>query len=254
VVTPEEATELARPWALASLPASGGEVGLYEFDLGFVAWPLPPPAPPRTGPPTTIGAPRLVIDKETGEQSVWPSLSAEAIAERYRQERRAGQRFAPEVREVLTAAGWQPGRDVSAWVSQWLAKLYADDPDAQRRLPVFPVARAALAEFGGLRFTQLSRVGYAGGGFRVEVWPDVGRVVVDLFAEFAEDIGVPVFPFLWYEDGPSDAVVDQNGRVFLLHPAGEFLVADNVDEAVAAFVRGPRLREVDDHGEVIGGQ
>ncbi|GIH14084.1 SUKH-3 domain-containing protein [Rugosimonospora africana] len=254
MVTAEQATELARPWALASLPASRGAVGLYEFELGFVVWPLPPPAPPRDGPPATIGAPRLVIDKETGEQSIWPSLSAEAIAERYRVERRAGQRFTAEVREVLSGAGWQPGRDVSAWVSQWLAKVYEEHPDAGRRLPMFPAARAALAEFGGLRFTQLSRVGYAGGGFRVEVWPDVGRVLVDLFAEFAADIRVPVFPFLWYEDGPSDAVVDENGRVFLLHPAGEFLVADSVDEAVTAFVRGPELRAVDDHGEVIGGQ
>lgn len=253
MVTPEQATELARPWALASLPASGGEVGLYEFDLGYVAWPLPPPAPPRDGPPATIGAPRAVIDKETGELSIWPSLSAQAVAERYRVDRRAEQRFTAEVREVLDGAGWQPGRDVTSWVSQWLAKVYAEDPDAERRLPLFPAARAALAEFGGLRFTQLSRVGYAGGGFRVELWPDVGRVLVDLFAEFGDGIGVPVFPFAWYEDGPSDAVVDENGRVFLLHPVGEFLLADSVDEAVTALVRGPELREIDDHGEVIGG-
>ncbi|GAA5185140.1 hypothetical protein GCM10023322_28210 [Rugosimonospora acidiphila] len=252
MITPEEATQLARSWALRALPAGGGEVGLYEFDLGYVAWAVPPPAPRRDGPPNTVGAPRLVIDRETGEQSLWPSLSAKAVAQRYQLERRAEQRFSAEVREVLSAAGWRPGRDVSSRVSQWLSDVYERDPGARRGLTLFPAAQAALAEFGGLRFTQLSRVGYAGGGFRVELWPDEGRVVIDLFTEFGADLGVPVFPLAWYEDGPSDAVVDETGRVFLLHPVGEFLVADTVDEAITALVRGPELREIDDHGNVIG--
>jgi hypothetical protein len=251
LISRQQALDLARPWALSSLPASGGEVGLFEFDLGYVAWPVPPPSVERTGPPLTVGAPRAVIDKETGELSVWPSLSAPAVAERYRADRQARQRFPEDVREVLAEAGWRPGRDVSTWVAQWLEKVYADNPAARQRLPLFPAAQAALAEFGGLRFTQLKRTGYAGGGFRVELWPDVGRVVVDLYAEFAADIGVPVFPFAWYEDGPSDAAVDANGRVFLLHPTAEFLVAPSVDEAMVALVRGPDLREVDDHGEPL---
>lgn len=161
-------------------------------------------------------------------------------------------RFPQDVRAILAEAGWWPGRDVSTWVRRWLASVYAENPGAQQRLLLFPAARDALAEFGGLRFTQLKRSGYAGGGFRVETWPAAGRVVVELYVEFGADLGVPVFPLAWYEDGSSDVVVAADGRVFLLHPAAEFLVAEGVDEAITALVRGARLREVDDHGRVIG--
>jgi hypothetical protein len=173
------------------------------------------------------------------------------VAERYRVSRQAQRRFPEDVREVLTAAGWAPGRDVSAWVRRWLEQVHAADPDVQQKLPLFPAAQAALAEFGGLRFTQMKRVGVAGGGFRVETWPDAGRVVVDLYAEFAADLGVPVFPFAWYEDGPSDVVVDARGRMFLLHPTAEFLIADSVDAAVTALVSTPEFRLVDDHGDLV---
>lgn len=136
-----------------------------------------------------------------------------------------------DVRGVLGAAGWFPGRDVSALVDTWLAGL-------PRPLPVHPVARRLLDEFGALCFRQLKRMGVATGGFNVETWPTDGRVRVDLFEEFAADLGVPVFPFAWYEDGDSDLVCAADGRVFLLHEAGEFLVGPTPGEAVVRLVRG----------------
>ncbi len=173
-------------------------------------------------------------------------VTPEQAAELARQ--RAVQRLPADVREVLGAAGWRPGRDISDRLRHWLDRLHRDVPAAGARLPIFDAAFTALAEFGALKFTQLSRVGYAGGGFEIEVWPDVGRVVVDLYAEFAADIGVAVFPFAWYSDGPSDAAIAADGRVFLLHPVGEFLLGSTVDEALTALVRGPDLIPVDDHG------
>lgn len=166
-------------------------------------------------------------------------------------DRQASRRFPDDVHDVLTAAGWRPGRDVSTWVEQWLASVYAGDPEARERLPLFPAARVALTEFGGLRFTQLKRLGYAGGGFRVELWPNGGRVIPHHYTEFGADIGVPVFPFAWFEDGSSDLVIDATGRVFLLHQAGEFLVGDNLDDAITALVGAAELKEIDDHGNVI---
>jgi hypothetical protein len=160
-------------------------------------------------------------------------------------------RFPEDVRRVLTAAGWRGDRDVSAWVSTWLRTVYETTPGAADRLPLHPVARTMLAEFGGLKFRQLKRLGATSGGFDVELWPTGGRVLVDLFAEFGADLGVPVFPLAWYEDGSSDLVVAADGRVFLLHGAGEFLVGTTPDGALVRLVRGEPFAEVDDRGAVI---
>ncbi|MEV6931461.1 SUKH-3 domain-containing protein [Dactylosporangium sp. NPDC051485] len=250
-MTPDEATQIARPWALASLPVSEGEVGLYEFELGYVAWAKVPPSDPAQ-PPEVIGAPLAVVDKETGELSTWPSLSPQGVAELYEREMAARRRFPEEVRQVLAKAGWRSDRNVGARVSAWLESLYAAEPELERRLPVFPVARRMLEEFGGLSLRQLKQPGVATGGFDVQFWPTRGRVLADLFAEFAADLGMPVFPLAWYEDGPSDIVVAADGRVFLLHEAGQFLVGGSPDEAVTRLVRGEPFAEVDDQGEIIG--
>lgn len=243
-MTPDEAAEIARPWALRSLPSSGGEIGLYEFDLGYVAWAKAPPADPSR-PPAVIGAPLAVVDKATGELTQWPSLSPPGVAELYQREAEARRRLPEDVRAVLTAAGWRSDRDVSAWVTTWLKET------ADARLPIFPAARRLLDEFGGLRFRQLKPPGVASGGFDVQFWPTDGRVLVELFAEFAADLGMPVFPLAWYEDGPSDLVVAADGRVFLLHEAGEFLVGATPDEAITRLVRGEPPTEVDDSGEPV---
>ncbi|HWB37821.1 MAG TPA: SUKH-3 domain-containing protein, partial [Rugosimonospora sp.] len=150
MISREQAQQAAREWALASLPAGGGAVSLWEFDLGYVVGHVPPPREPGA-PPTLLGAPRAVVDKETGEVTVWPSIAWEEVAQRYTADRAARRRFPEEVRAALGAAGWLPGRDVTARVEVWLEKFHADFPEARSALPLFPVAAAALAEFGGLR-------------------------------------------------------------------------------------------------------
>jgi hypothetical protein len=252
LVTPDEATEIARPWALASLPASDGEIGLYEFDLGYVAWAKVPPSD-ADRPPEVIGAPLAVVDKETGELSQWPSLSPQGVAELYQLEVAARQRLPEEVRRVLTAAGWRSDRNVGAWVSSWLREVYDALPGAEQRLPLFPVARRMLEEFGGLTFRQLKQPGVPTGGYEVHFFPTKGRVMLQLFAEFGADLGMPVFPLAWYEDGPSDIVVAADGRMFMLHEAGEFLIGNTPDEGMARLVRGDPFTEVDDNGEPLAG-
>jgi hypothetical protein len=49
----------------------------------------------------------------------------------------------------------------------------------------------------------------------------------------------------------SDVVMDARGRVFLLHPTAEYLIADSIDAAVTAPVRTTELRMVDDHGGLV---
>lgn len=64
-------------------------VGIHEFDLGWVVWAVPPPPErdPVTGerrPPAEVGNACGVVDRRTGELSVWPSVPVEEIVRMYR--------------------------------------------------------------------------------------------------------------------------------------------------------------------------
>lgn len=66
------------------------EVAMQEFDLGWVVWAVPPPAEvdPETGqrrPPAEIGTACGVVDRESGELTVWPSVPVDEVVRMYRQ-------------------------------------------------------------------------------------------------------------------------------------------------------------------------
>jgi len=82
VITADEARFIAERWVAETAPALTAAV--HEFDLGYVVWGVQPP-----GVPPEVGAGRGVIDKETGELSVWPSIPVELVAERYTEHRSA---------------------------------------------------------------------------------------------------------------------------------------------------------------------
>ena len=82
-----------RDWALARadvLYNSAGEAGerrrtgVYEFDLGYVVWAEEPSRADPTRPPQEVGTACAVVDKESGELTLWPPLPATLIASRYR--------------------------------------------------------------------------------------------------------------------------------------------------------------------------
>ena len=114
MITRSEALARARRWTAELSPQDTPEVGLHEFALGWVAWPIR--AAPQN--PSPVG-PQVVIDRETGDLARWPSLPAPVIAEKYVALKAAGDRFPPDVRMMLEEAGWFPGRDISAEVDQW---------------------------------------------------------------------------------------------------------------------------------------
>ena len=91
----------------------------------------------------------MVIDRETGDLSRWPSIPASAIAEKYTALKAAGDRFPPDVRQMLEDAGWFPGRDIAAAVDQWEVEFATSS-----RHDVLPTARAAMREFGALSIPQ----------------------------------------------------------------------------------------------------
>ena len=85
MVTREFVVERTRQMFNASRSANGPvDVGIYEFDLGFVVWPVVPPPTDWSGPPSMIGGSVLVIDLHTGQPSVWPRIAAPNVAQLYR--------------------------------------------------------------------------------------------------------------------------------------------------------------------------
>ncbi|HEX5202666.1 MAG TPA: SUKH-3 domain-containing protein [Actinoplanes sp.] len=137
-------------------------------------------------------------------------------------------RFPPDVAQVLADGGWLgvESPDVPA----------IDAASTLSGRPAFPAARRALAEFAGVRCAR------RGPGRQRAIRPLTfdplpGAGQAGALAEFAEVLGVPVFP-LGVEAGDSYLVIDEPGRVFLLDQAGEWFVGASLDEAVVALLTG----------------
>ncbi|MEV0374039.1 SUKH-4 family immunity protein [Streptomyces sp. NPDC050636] len=76
------------------------EVAMQEFDLGWVVWAVPPPpeVDPVTGqrrPPAEIGTACGVVDRASGELTVWPSVPVDEVVRMYQQKHGAGAGAAP---------------------------------------------------------------------------------------------------------------------------------------------------------------
>ncbi|MFI9051351.1 SUKH-4 family immunity protein [Streptomyces sp. NPDC053427] len=89
------------------------EVAMQEFDLGWVVWAVPPPpeVDPETGqrrPPADVGAACGVVDRASGELTVWPSVPVEEVVRMYQHKHGAGAASgaaAPADRPPVTGPG-----------------------------------------------------------------------------------------------------------------------------------------------------
>ncbi|MFF4061540.1 SUKH-4 family immunity protein [Streptomyces sp. NPDC001668] len=83
MVTFAQAQERAEEWINGDVPAyQHREVRVREFDLGFVVW-----AEDRAdGPRSDGGAQRLVIARDSGEATLWPSLPVGEVIRRFEEE------------------------------------------------------------------------------------------------------------------------------------------------------------------------
>lgn len=91
MITREFALERTHAMFNASPTANGPvEAGVYEFDLGFVLWPVEPPPADWSRPPDTIGGSVIVLDRNSGQASFWPRLSGPHVAALYRRSLQPG--------------------------------------------------------------------------------------------------------------------------------------------------------------------
>ncbi|WP_327187644.1 SUKH-4 family immunity protein [Streptomyces sp. NBC_01334] len=83
MVTFAQAQERAEEWINGDVPAyQHREVRVREFELGFVVW-----AEDRAeGPRSDGGAQRLVIARDSGEATLWPSVPVGEVIRRYEEE------------------------------------------------------------------------------------------------------------------------------------------------------------------------
>ncbi|MDH6576753.1 SUKH-4 family immunity protein [Kitasatospora sp. MAP5-34] len=96
MTTRDQAVDVAHRWINGDLPKeSSRAVRSHEFDLGWVLWPEPVPVQvdPLTGgrrAPEEIGAACAVVDRATGELTVWPSFPVPDVIQLYRDKLGAG--------------------------------------------------------------------------------------------------------------------------------------------------------------------
>ncbi|GAB2580545.1 hypothetical protein Aab01nite_57140 [Paractinoplanes abujensis] len=148
-------------------------------------------------------------------------------------------RFPYEVARTLAGGGW-------------IGPSNGDDAVARAveasggRLRPFEAARTAIADFPGVRCAR------RGPGLRravrlLRLDPVPGAYAVAALTEFAEVIGVPLFP-IGVEGGDAVVAIDELGRVFVLDQAGEWFVGSTLDEALTGLLTGdgPARRVRDD--------
>ncbi|MFI9614875.1 SUKH-4 family immunity protein [Streptomyces sp. NPDC052023] len=83
MVTFAQAQERAEEWINGDVPAyQHREVRVREFELGFVVWAEDRPDGPRSD----GGTQRLVIARDSGEATLWPSLPVGEVVRRYEEE------------------------------------------------------------------------------------------------------------------------------------------------------------------------
>jgi hypothetical protein len=233
MITRAEAMARADAWINGdAAPQDRIDVSVFEFPFGYVVWGLDPAPADPTRPPQTVGGARGVIDRTSGELSVWPPLPAPVLAQQYTSMKAAEVHFREPALAALKAAGWRPGRDVSGDVARWMEHARDFPTDSGEPMLLFPAARAALDEFGGLRIEPPRA--YAFSFHPIGHEPDH-----DLYLGLADILGTRVVPIgVRHDDGPSELTIDTDGRVFASHNSGTYVVADSLDAAIAKLVDG----------------
>jgi len=144
-------------------------------------------------------------------------------------------RFPGRVADVLGAAGWYPGRDLGAEADEMIARTVAAAEAAGYALEPFPALVAAVREFGGLTVTKKGTgIAFPGNDFGID--PSAVARRFDTYADLETYTRTPVFPLGPEIDESTTLAMDAEGRVYLLHYTGYYVVGTDLDSALAAFI------------------
>jgi hypothetical protein len=224
VLNEQAAVALVQRWA------RGEPVGLRAIRDGWVTW---TGGSPTAAPPAGVGR-RAVVDAAAERIDRWPALDVEDIAARMAAAS-PEDRFPPNVRAHLEAAGWRPGRRVPQeqldGFAATLAQLTSDRP-----IRLHDTARTFLAEFGGLTVVPDGRPGLA--------FPPVPETFSGWLLDVPEDVlGQHFCPVAIYRDGePSQLLLGESGRSLLRAGTEFYEVAEDPDATIVDLLtrRTPR--------------
>lgn len=157
------------------------------------------------------------------------------------------ERFSREALEVLTEAGWQPGRSQAEATAAAVRQVGAvvGHRGAQHH-PSEP-AIAALTEFGGLTLDP-TNVGQQITPRPFAFDPTLVDATAETMADVGAVLGVALFPL--GTEGDRDAVLamDDRGRVFSIDHTGEWFLGDTIETAIETLVHGWAPARVRDDG------
>lgn len=156
MVTFAQAQERAEEWINGDVPSyQHREVRVREFDLGFVIW-----AEDRAdGPRSDGGAQRMVLARDSGEATLWPSLPVGEVVRRYEEEYGRPD----EIADAVPAAPAQVDLNQTSfllsppeWLQEAADKLGIPDRRGSRPRPRLPLRGRVLGRRvrRGVRFRR----------------------------------------------------------------------------------------------------
>jgi len=140
-------------------------------------------------------------------------------------------RFSVHVENILTEAGWYPGRQMADLVASWKVTLMASDG-----FQMFPTAERVLLEFGGLSVTQQE----PGEMCSVEPFtldPTLAVYEGDRFHELSSSANTRLYPLGEASNFHQFLAIGENDFIYLLMNDLN-LLGKNIDEALERLLRG----------------
>ncbi|MGW6983836.1 SUKH-3 domain-containing protein [Streptomyces sp. NPDC054932] len=140
--------------------------------------------------------------------------------------------------DVLTAAGWFPGRDAAAPAMRAILEACAVvEPRAGGAgWEVFPAAREALRAYHGL-LVRPSGPGLDVAPTGAVVDPREAQYASGAFEQVRKHTGARLFPF-GRTDTDAPIAVDELGRLFVVDHGGARMLGDSVPDGLTALARG----------------